>query len=306
MTEKGWTRNPNGNDQKALIWERSVEASGPGGKWGGVSRGPGMRSGGPEDGRCGGLEETWEVAQPCSEKRQGKRRTAGLPEALPYSLVIAFVVSSEGTSSHRLASGASGGARRLDCGQVTDGAAIVFLASERKARKYADRRGRPLEQLARIEGWGHRSSHISFEPKLQKSRGQPYVFPHVRRAITEAYARAGVASPEALDGVEVHDCFTTTEYMAIDHLGLTAPGESWKAIEAGVIAPGGATPINPSGGLIGLGHPVGSTGVRMMLDCAKQVTGSAGGCQVEGARRFGMLNIGGSTTTTACFVVGAG
>lgn len=196
--------------------------------------------------------------------------------------------------------------RRQDCGQVTDGAAVVFLASERAARAYADRRGRTLEQLARIEGWGHRSSHISYEPKLEKSHGQPYVFPHVRRAITDAYARAGVGGPDALDGVEVHDCFTTTEYMAIDHLGLTAPGESWKAIEAGVIAPGGATPINPSGGLIGLGHPVGATGVRMMLDCARQVTGQAGDCQVEGARRFAMLNIGGSTTTTACFVVGAG
>jgi acetyl-CoA C-acetyltransferase len=109
-----------------------------------------------------------------------------------------------------------------------------------------------------------------------------------------------------LDGIETHDCFTTTEYMAIDHYGLTAPGESWKAIEEGVIARNGSTPINPSGGLIGLGHPVGATGVRMMLDCAKQVTGKAGDYQVDGAKKFGMLNIGGSTTTVASFVVEAG
>ncbi|HZH57556.1 MAG TPA: hypothetical protein VFD96_10360 [Burkholderiaceae bacterium] len=68
-------------------------------------------------------------------------------------------------------------------------------------------------------------------------------------------------------------------------------------------APDGKLPINPSGGLIGLGHPVGATGVRMMLDAHAQVTGQAGACQVEGARRAGILNIGGSTTTIASFVV---
>jgi acetyl-CoA C-acetyltransferase len=92
--------------------------------------------------------------------------------------------------------------------------------------------------------------------------------------------------------------------MAIDHLGLTAPGESWKAVEAGDIAMGGRLPVNPSGGLIGTGHPVGATGVRMMLDAFKQTTGSAGDYQVEGAKTVQTLNIGGSTTTTVSFVVG--
>jgi acetyl-CoA C-acetyltransferase len=94
--------------------------------------------------------------------------------------------------------------------------------------------------------------------------------------------------------------------MAIDHFGITAPGESWKAVEDGSIAAGGRIPINPSGGLIGLGHPVGATGVRMLLDAAKQVAGKAGGYQVEGAKRFATLNIGGSATTTVSFVVGRG
>jgi acetyl-CoA C-acetyltransferase len=61
--------------------------------------------------------------------------------------------------------------------------------------------------------------------------------------------------------------------------------------------------VNPSGGLIGLGHPVGATGVRMLLDCHKQVTGQAGDYQVEGARRFATLNVGGSATTTVSFVI---
>ena len=94
-----------------------------------------------------------------------------------------------------------------------------------------------------------------------------------------------------------------TEYMAIDHLGLTAPGEAWKAVEAGDIEIGGKLPINPSGGLIGLGHPVGATGVRMLLDAHRQVTGQAADNQVEGARRVQTLNIGGSTTTTVSFIV---
>jgi len=68
----------------------------------------------------------------------------------------------------------------------------------------------------------------------------------------------------------------------------------------------GALPLNPSGGLIGGGHPVGATGVRMVLDATRQVRGDAGGYQVEGARRFATLNIGGSTTTTVSFVIGNG
>lgn len=69
---------------------------------------------------------------------------------------------------------------------------------------------------------------------------------------------------------------------------------------------GGRLPINPSGGLIGGGHPVGATGIRMVLDAAKQVSGLAGDYQVEGARRFATLNLGGSTATTVSFVIGSG
>ncbi len=194
--------------------------------------------------------------------------------------------------------------RKNDCGQVTDGAAVVFLASDAWAADYAARRGKPLNSLARIQGWGHRSAPISYERKINASQDQPYVFPQVHRAVEDARARAGIAAVEQIDAVETHDCFTTTEYMAIEHLGLTAPGEAWKAIEDGSIAMGGRLPINPSGGLIGGGHPVGATGVRMALDAAKQVTGKAGDYQVEGARTVQILNIGGSTTTTVSLVIG--
>ncbi len=198
-----------------------------------------------------------------------------------------------------------GRTRKNDCGQITDGGAIVFLASPKRAAEYAAKRGLSLDAIPRIKGWGHRSAPISYDAKMRASAGHAFVFPQVRRAIEDARARAGLKTVDQVDVVETHDCFAMTEYMAIDHLGLTAPGESWKAIESGDIAMGGRLPINPSGGLIGLGHPVGATGVRMALDAARQVSGQAGECQVAGARTCQTLNIGGSATTTVSLIVGA-
>ena len=139
---------------------------------------------------------------------------------------------------------------------------------------------------------------------VRRGASPAYVLPHVRSTITSAWKRAGIADVTGIDGIETHDCFTTSEYMAIDHFGITEPGESWKAIEAGWLEIDGEFPINPSGGLIGAGHPVGATGVRQLLDAALQVTGQAGDYQVEGARNFQTLNIGGSGTTSVSFVVG--
>ncbi len=198
-----------------------------------------------------------------------------------------------------------GGRIRLaDCSQVTDGAVTVFLASKRYAEQYAQQRGIPLSSIPRIKGWGHNTARLKFEDKMRESREAEYVLPHVRSTITKAMERAGVADVSGIDAIETHDCFTTSEYMAIDHFGITAPGESWKAIEEGRIALDGDIPINPSGGLIGAGHPVGATGVRQLLDAHKQVTNSAGDYQVEGAKNVQTLNIGGSGTTSVSFVVG--
>ena len=76
-----------------------------------------------------------------------------------------------------------GRTRKMDCGQVTDGASVIFLASERRAAQYAMQRGIPLSSLSRIAGWGHRSAPISFAQKLRSSADNPYLFPHFRRAI---------------------------------------------------------------------------------------------------------------------------
>lgn len=194
--------------------------------------------------------------------------------------------------------------RIADCSQVTDGAAAVFLASRAYAEKYAAKRGLSIDKLPRIKGWGHHTSRLRFNDKVAESAKSEYVLPHVRSTITDAWKRAGINDVSGIDGIETHDCFTTSEYMAIDHFGITKPGESWKAVDAGWIEIGGKHPINPSGGLIGAGHPVGATGVRQLLDGFRQVTGTAGDYQVEGAKTFQTLNIGGSGTTSVSFVVG--
>lgn len=195
-----------------------------------------------------------------------------------------------------------GRVRRTDCSAMTDGGAGVVLVSGRYLAQHPELAARPK---AEILGWGHRTVGLSLAQKLEHSADDPYLLPHVRQTITDAFNRAGIAGVEQLDAIETHDCFSMSEYAAIDHFGITAPGDSWKAVEAGDLERGGRIPVNPSGGLIGGGHPVGATGVRMVLDAYKQVTGQAGEYQVDNARRVATLNIGGSTTTTASFVLGS-
>ena len=189
--------------------------------------------------------------------------------------------------------------RRNDVTQITDGAAGVVLVSDRWLAEQ-DRSARSV-----IGGWGHTTVGLPIDQKFERSSESDYVMPHVRRAITDAFDRARIGGTDQLDAIETHDCMTPSEYMAIDHFGITAPGESWKAVEEGRLEREGDMPVNPSGGLIGGGHPVGATGARMLVDATKQVSGTAGDYQVDGAERVATLNIGGSTATTACFVVEA-
>ena len=190
--------------------------------------------------------------------------------------------------------------RRYDCSQMTDGGSGVVLVNDEFLREHPG-----VRPIGVIEGWGHHTVGLGLRQKLDRDAGNPYVMPHLRATVADALGRAQV-SLDDIDGFEVHDCFTPSEYLAIDHIGLTGPGESWKAIENGEIEIGGRLPITPGGGLIGGGHPVGATGIRMVLDAAKQVSGLAGDYQVDGARRFGTLNLGGSTATTVSFVIGSG
>ncbi|MFD6896659.1 acetyl-CoA acetyltransferase [Rhodococcus sp. NPDC060086] len=194
-----------------------------------------------------------------------------------------------------------GSLRRIDCGPLTDGAAGVVLVSDRYAERNPAFDARPR---SRILGWGHRTVGLSLDDKLARSSGDALMFPHLRDTIDDAFGRAGLRGVDDVDLIETHDCFSVSEYLAIDHFGLTEPGGSWRAVESGDLEIGGRMPMNPSGGLLGGGHPVGATGVRMALDCHRQVTGTAGAYQVDGARRAATLNFGGSTTTTVSLIIG--
>lgn len=184
-----------------------------------------------------------------------------------------------------------------DCSQVTDGAAVVVLCSE----KYMQELG--INDKPVVKGYGHRVAPMLFDKKIADNKDSEYVLPWTRQACVDAYNRAGL-TVEDIDVFETHDCFTSSEYAAISAFGITEPGKEWDAVESGRIDFGGDKPINPSGGLIGCGHPVGASGARMFIDLYKQVTGKAGNYQVQGAKNGMMLNIGGSATTNYVFIVG--
>ena len=184
-----------------------------------------------------------------------------------------------------------------DCSQVTDGAAVVILASE----SFIKSRG--IKQKPIVKGYGHRVAPMLFDKKIADAERSPFILPWTRQAVLDCYGRSGLTVDD-IDVFETHDCFTSSEYAAISAFGLAEPGKEYQAVEEGLIAFGGKKPINPRGGLIGCGHPVGASGARMFLDLYKQVTGQAGKYQVNNAHNALMLNIGGSATTNYVFVVG--
>ena len=202
--------------------------------------------------------------------------------------------SHRGTESNPIVGGLLGSS---DCSQVTDGAAVVLLCSE----KYCKEKGLTGKPI--VKGWGHRTAPLLFDKKIADNADSRYVLPWTRQACLDAYNRAGF-DVDDIDCFETHDCFSSSEYAAISAFGITEPGKEYEAVEDGTISFEGRKPVNPSGGLIGCGHPVGASGARMFLDLYKQVSGEAGAYQVKGAKNAMMLNIGGSATTNYVFIVG--
>lgn len=184
-----------------------------------------------------------------------------------------------------------------DCSQITDGAAVVVIASESYMKE------RALKDYPIVKGYGHRVAPMVFNKKIDEAKNSPYILPWTRQTVEDAYRRSGLTVGD-IDVFETHDCFTSSEYAAISSFGITPPGDEYRAVEEGVIAINGKKPINPSGGLIGCGHPVGASGVRMFLDLYKQITGNAREYQVKNVRNALMLNIGGSATTNFVFILG--
>jgi benzoylsuccinyl-CoA thiolase BbsB subunit len=103
------------------------------------------------------------------------------------------------------------------------------------------------------------------------------------RAIAAAYSQAGITAAD-VDVAEVHDAFTVAELLYYEALGFCAPGDGAKFLADGGPLIGGAVAVNPSGGLISRGHPVGATGVAQIIEAYQQLTGTAGDRQVPNAR----------------------
>lgn len=120
-----------------------------------------------------------------------------------------------------------------------------------------------------------------------------------------AYQEAGIQDPrKELDFGIVHDCFTITELLTYQDMKLCGPGEGAELINAGVTAIDGDFPINPDGGLMCFGHPIGATGIRMIAELGKQVLGKAEGYQVENANAGFAHNLGGPQAIASVAIVG--
>ncbi len=161
--------------------------------------------------------------------------------------------------------------RLHDCSPVTDGSAAVILMSDKAMKQYGN--GRSI----RLAASTLRSGSVDVEPTSMTYE------PLTWTTAKEAYEKAGIG-PEDVDFAEVHDCFSIAEVLRVEGLGLFEQGSYPWAVERGEANIGGRLPINPSGGLIGKGHPLGGTGVAQVVELVRQLRGEAGVRQIEGAR----------------------
>jgi acetyl-CoA acetyltransferase len=195
--------------------------------------------------------------------------------------------------------------RVSDCSQITDGAASLVLCSE----KYLSQIGRDKSKSARLLGFGHTTDYLALAKKDAPT------FSTARKAATNAFAMANL-KPRDMQGAEVHDCFSITEIIAYEILGLAEPGKGAELAISGATALPQVRgehvsgkidfeiPVNAGGGLIGDGHPVGATGVRQVFDAYQQLTEQANARQINGVKKFLTFNMGGSLTTSVAMIWG--
>ena len=161
--------------------------------------------------------------------------------------------------------------RLFMCSPITDGAAAVIVASEERAR-----------ELTSTPVW-IRGTGQALDGFQLTSLDEDYArWPALARASQSAYRMAGVTARD-VDVAEVHDCFAIAELIAYEELGFCARGESGAFVAAGRSDYGGDVVVNPRGGLIGCGHPLGATGVAQAAEAFVQLRGEAGARQVPDA-----------------------
>ncbi len=157
----------------------------------------------------------------------------------------------------------------FSCCPNSDGAAAVVLASGERARRAGARAIRLAASVLTTGSYAASRDITFWTAEVAAAR--------------QAYEQAALG-PEDLGVVEVHDAFTICEIVHTEGLGLCAPGEGGRLIEEGTTALGGLVPVNPSGGLLARGHPVGASGVAQAVEIAWQLRGEAGDRQVPGCR----------------------
>ncbi len=157
----------------------------------------------------------------------------------------------------------------LQCCPNTDGAAAVILCAKDISKRFTTRPMFVAASVLRSGDYFHRWNDATFSDMSHK-------------AAIAAYEMAGIG-PDGLDLVELHDAFTVSEIMHYEDLGLCEKGESGRFIDSGKPWLGGDIPVNPSGGLLSKGHPLGATGVAQVVEVWRQLRGVAGKNQVEGA-----------------------
>jgi acetyl-CoA C-acetyltransferase len=184
----------------------------------------------------------------------------------------------------------------MDSCPTTDGAACVIMVRAEDVDKtkhnpiYIDGIG-----LSVSTGW----DLPFFDPKHDFLS-----FQATKDATAMAYKQAGITKPiDEIDLVEVHDCFSIVELLTYEDLGLCKQGEAKDMIRGNATQLGGEIPVNVSGGLLSCGHPVGATGVRMVVEVANHLRGDAGERQVKGAKRGISHNIGGPGAIASVIVL---
>jgi len=173
---------------------------------------------------------------------------------------------------------------KLQCCPTSDGAGAAILASEDFVKKHA-LQGKAIE----IAGMAMTTDlPSSFE---EKSSIKLVGFDMSRMAAQRVYEQSGVG-PEQLDVVELHDCFSCNELITYEALGLCPEGKAGEFVDSGAQTYGGKVVVNPSGGLISKGHPLGATGLAQCAELTWQLRGQAGKRQVEGAKYALQHNLG--------------
>jgi acetyl-CoA acetyltransferase len=166
----------------------------------------------------------------------------------------------------------AGALTRLQCCPVGEGAAAAIVASEDAIRQYGIDRSRAIRVVASVS----RSERV-YEPGCDPDTEL------TRETLAMACAQADI-EPQQLDVVEFHDAFSIEELLYVEALGLCGPGEAAGLLTQGQFDIGGRWAVNPSGGLLGMGHPIGPTGVGQICEIARQLRGEAGDRQQPNAR----------------------